>query len=92
MDPARLEVIRRDNTARPRRRALPCAARLTSDPPPLTCADSQTCHRSLAVFNSVQNFLTTSLTRRIYSKAPAYGPSPALACPLLLADPPSTSQ
>ncbi|ORY63800.1 hypothetical protein BCR35DRAFT_295266 [Leucosporidium creatinivorum] len=26
---------------------------------------------SLAVFNSVQNFLTTSLTRKIYNKSPA---------------------
>ncbi|GAA6014155.1 hypothetical protein JCM11491_004122 [Sporobolomyces phaffii] len=27
---------------------------------------------SLAIFNSVQNFVTTSLTRKVYSRAPAY--------------------
>ncbi|GAA5903491.1 Erg28p [Sporobolomyces salmoneus] len=27
---------------------------------------------SLAIFNSVQNFLTTSLTRKVYARSPAY--------------------
>ncbi|SCZ90079.1 BZ3500_MvSof-1268-A1-R1_Chr9g10701 [Microbotryum saponariae] len=37
---------------------------------------------SLAVFNSVQNFVTTSLTRRIYARSPACGLSGPSTCPI----------
>lgn len=51
------------------------ALRLVRSPPQphqlsLTPTDS-----SLAIFNSVQNFITTSLTRRIYNKSPGSGAS-----------------
>lgn len=38
---------------------------------------------SLAVFNSVQNFITTNLTKRIYNKSPASGMSASIPTPVL---------